>query len=277
VTPGPDARVEHPRYGPGRVIAVRGARAEVDFFGAVLPVELADLTVLAGDGRAHLAPAESISESALAFRRAFEAVNLGVIPSPSQLIALTINGETERARIIGWLDRARTGGLCKVFFGGYGAGKSHHLQLVKATALEHGWVTAFVEFDPKAADPSKPQLIYREIMSGLEFPRREDGSRTQGFFGLVKEVRDHWAAVSSTPLFRSSPWFLQAFQILRTRPHDEEPDYAQATNWLSGASNDATAIRAMARRAGIKASLLPKMPITKETAEVYVFHLADPG
>ena len=38
-----------------------------------------------------------MSESALAFRQAFEAVNLGVIPSaPKQLIGLTIDGEKEQ-------------------------------------------------------------------------------------------------------------------------------------------------------------------------------------
>lgn len=102
-----------------------------------------------------------------------------------------------------------------VFFGGYGTGKSHQLQLVKATALRDGWVTAFVEFDPKAADPAKPQLVYRELMLGLEFPARVDGSQVRNFFGLVKEVRDHWAEVRSGQLLKSSPWFSETFRILR--------------------------------------------------------------
>src|SRR6266576_2052868 len=108
---------EHAEFGRGTIVSVLGTEAEVDFFGEVLSVKTAELVALARATPKSIAEAESMSESALAFRQ--------------------------------------------VFFGGYGTGKSHHLLLVKATALEHGWVTAFVEFDPKAADPAKPQLVYR--------------------------------------------------------------------------------------------------------------------
>ena len=132
------AQVEHADFGRGTVLSILGTEAEVDFFGEVLSVKTADLIALARATPKSVAEIGSMSESALAFRQAFEAVNLGVIPStPSQLIGLTIDGEKEQAKIVGWLDRAPTDGLCKVFFGGYGTGKSHHLQLVKATALEH--------------------------------------------------------------------------------------------------------------------------------------------
>lgn len=257
------AQVEHSEFGRGTVVSVLGGEAEVDFFGEVLSVKTAELIALARATPRSIAEAESMSESAFAFRQAFEAVNLGVIPSaPKQLIGLTIDGGKERAKIIGWLDRARADGLCKVFFGGYGTGKSHHLQLVQATALEHGWVTAFLEFDPKAADPAKPQLVYRELVGGLEFPRRDDGSRTQGDFGLVKEVRDHWAKVSSGTLFRSSPWFLESFRILQASAHSDDSEYVQAMSWLPGFSKDATALKALARSSGKNPKILPKMPLS---------------
>ena len=268
------AQVEHAEFGRGTVVSVLGAEAEVDFFGEVLSVKTSELIALARATPKSTAKYESMSESALAFRQAFEAVNLGVIPSaPKQLIGLTIDGEKEQAIIISWLDRAPTDGLCKVFFGAYGTGKSHHLQLVKATALEHGWVTAFVEFDPKAADPAKPQLVYRELMLGLQFPKRDDGSQTRDYFGLVKEIRDHWAKVSSGALFKSSPWFLESFRILQAYAHSEEPEYVQAMSWLPAFSKDATALKSLARRSGVSPRVLPKMPISKETAEIYVFHL----
>ncbi len=144
------AEVEHAEFGRGSIVAVLGAEAEVDFFGEVLAVQTHELIPLGKPKPRSVAKTEAMSESSLAFRRAFEAVNLGVTPSaPEQLIGLTIDGVKEERRIKKWLDGASTDGLAKVFFGGYGTGKSHHLQLVKATALRDGWVTAFVEFDPK--------------------------------------------------------------------------------------------------------------------------------
>lgn len=268
------AQIEHPEFGTGTVLSVLGEEAEVDFFGEVLSVKTSELISLARPAPKGIAANTPMSEDALAFRQAFEAVNLGVIPSaPERLIGLTIDGKKEQTKISGWLDRAPTEGLCKVFFGAYGTGKSHHLQLVKATALEHGWVTAFVEFDPKAADPAKPQLVFRELMLGLEFPKRDDGSRTRDYFGLVKEIRDHWAKVSSGHLFKRSSWFLESFHILQASAHSDEEEYRQAMSWLPAFSKDATALKALARRSGISPKLLPKMPISKETSDVYVFHL----
>ncbi|TIL33931.1 MAG: hypothetical protein E5Y85_12125 [Mesorhizobium sp.] len=270
----PGAQVEHADFGRGAVVSVLGTEAEVDFFGEVMAVKTAELTPIAASKPKAVVKAEAMSESALAFRKAFEAVNLGVTPSaPEQLIGLTIDGAKEERRIVRWLERAPTDGLCKVFFGGYGTGKSHHLQLVKATALRDGWVTAFVEFDPKAADPAKPQLVYRELMLGLEFPTRADGSQVRDFFGLVKEVRDHWAEVRSGKLLRSSPWFSETFRILQNFAHSEDDEYRQAMGWLPAFSKDASALKRFARSSGISPKVLPKMPVSKETAEIYVFHL----
>jgi len=266
--------VDHADFGRGTIIAVLGAEAEVDFFGEVLSVGTEELAPIAPGRPRAIGKTEEISESSIAFRQAFEAVNLGVTPSaPEQLIGLTIDGAKEERRIARWLERAPTDGLCKVFFGGYGSGKSHHLQLVKATALRDGWVTAFVEFDPKAADPAKPQLVYRELMLGLEFPPRDDGSQAADFYGLVKEVRDHWAQVRAGKLFKNSPWFFETFQILQAFGHTDDEEYRQAMGWLPAYSKDATALKSLARRAGTSPKVVPRMPISKETAEIYVYHL----
>lgn len=268
------AEVEHAEFGRGSVVAILGGEAEVDFFGEVLAVQTHELIPLGAPKPKAVAKAEAMSESALAFRRAFEAVNLGVTPSaPEQLIGLTINGEKEERRIKRWLERAQTDGLCKVFFGGYGTGKSHHLQLVKATALRDGWVTAFVEFDPKAADPAKPQLVYRELMGALEFPPRDDGWQAQSFYDLVKEIRDHWSVVRGGKLFKQSPWWSETFRILQSFGHSNDEEYRQAMGWLPAFSKDATALKSLARRAGIPTKIVPKMPLSKETGEIYVFHL----
>lgn len=270
----PGSEVEHSDFGKGVIVSVLGDEAEVDFFGEVLSVRTAELTPLAAAQPKAVIKAEAMSESAFAFRKAFEAVNLGVTPSaPEQLIGLTINGAKEERTIARWLERAPTDGLCKVFFGGYGTGKSHHLQLVKATALRDGWVTAFVEFDPKAADPAKPQLVYRELMLGLEFPTRDDGSQVQNYYGLVKEIRDHWAKVRAGKMFKASPWYSETFRILQAFGHTDDEDYRQAMSWLPAFSKDAGALKSLARGAGISPKVLPKMPVSKETAEIYVYHL----
>lgn len=268
------AVVEHAEFGRGSIVTILGNEAEVDFFGEVLAVRAHELTPLGSPKPKAVAAAGAISESALAFRRAFEAVNLGVTPSaPEQLIGLTIDGDKEERRIKKWLERASSEGLCKVFFGGYGTGKSHHLQLVKATALRDGWVTAFVEFDPKAADPAKPQLVYRELMSALEFPERDDGSRAQDFYDLVKEIRDHWSDVRGGKFFKQSPWWSETFRILQSFGHSDDEEYRQAIGWLPAFSRDATALKSLARRAGLPSKAVPKMPVAKETGEIYVFHL----
>jgi hypothetical protein len=270
----PGEEVEHVNFGRGVIVTVVGAEAEVDFFGDVLSVKTKELQPSAPTKPTSVIRAEAMTESAIAFRKAFEAVNLGVTPSaPDQLIGLTIDGPEEERKIVRWLSDAPSDGLCKVFFGGYGTGKSHHLQLVKATALRDGWVTAFVEFDPKAADPAKPHLVYRELMAALEFPTRDDGSQTSGFFGLVKEVRNHWAEVRAGKLFKSSPWFTETFSILQSVAHSDEETYQQAMSWLPGFSKDATALKSLARHAGINLRTLPKMPVSKGTGEIYVFHL----
>ncbi len=268
------AEVEHAEFGRGSIVAVLGAEAEVDFFGEVLAVQTHELIPLGKPKPRSVAKTEAMSESSLAFRRAFEAVNLGVTPSaPEQLIGLTIDGVKEERRIKKWLDRASTDGLAKVFFGGYGTGKSHHLQLVKATALRDGWVTAFVEFDPKSADPAKPQLVYRELMSALEFPVRDDGSQVRDFYDFVKEIRDHWSVVRAGKLFKQSPWWSETFRILQSFGHSDDEEYRQAMGWLPAFSKDATSLKSLARRAGIPTKAVPKMPVSRETGEIYVFHL----
>lgn len=271
---GVGAEVEHADYGSGTVQSVLGAEAEVLFFGDSIFVRLDELTPREAPAPRPVASPDEADGSAIAFRRMFEAVNLGIVPTePAQLVALTIEGVAEEQKIALWLERAPKDGLCKVFFGGYGTGKSHHLRLVEAAALRDGWVTSFVEFDPKAADPAKPHLVYRELMSALKFPERNDGSRSEHFHDLVKDVRDHWPRVSSGKLFKTSPWWAQSFRILLEEAHSDRDDYRQAAAWLPGFAKDATALKALARRAGISPSVLPKMPLSRETADIYVFHL----
>jgi hypothetical protein len=266
--------VEHADLGPGTVRRLLGAIASVDFLGETIEVDIGELAPRR-DFAPEVRPDDRLYDAdALTFRQAVEAINLGVVPpDPLRLIGLTIGGERTAARIKRWLSEAHGKGLCKVFFGFYGSGKSHRLQLVKAEALRQGWVVAFLEFDPKAADPGKPHLVYGGLMNGLSFPVRADGSRTEGFGGLVREIRKNWDKVRGGRYFRDSPWFREGMTALNHFPHDQDEEYRAAVSWLAGDVRALGAMRGLARASGQPPSSIPMMPQTRECSDIYVFHL----
>lgn len=267
------ALVEHTEFGPGKVLAVLGDNATVDFFGETLDVNVTELVTRTNGSAAAAVPATNEPTTDLAFRRSFEAVNLGVVPAdPEQLVKLTIGGNEVSDSIRGVLRDAPKKGASRVFMGYYGSGKSHHLRLVKAIALSEGWVTASLELDPKAADPAKPSSVYQELMAGLEFPMRADGTRSEDFFDLIKEMRDNWIKVRSLRYFRGSPWFskgLEALQYLSHRRDDQE--YVSAVSWLAGQVKQISAIRSATWRAGHR-DTIPSMPQSKDTGLLYAYH-----
>ena len=210
----PGAQVEHPEFGFGIVQQAVGDIAVVRFFGEDIDVQLNELTIK-GDHKAGTASEHHDGDTRkTSFRRAYEAINLGVVPpEPVELIDLTIGGDRTSAQVKLWLKEADTKGLCKVAFGNYGTGKSHFLHLVRAIALKAGWVVSFLEFDPKAADPAKPHLVYRGLMNNLHFPKKEDGTQIEGYMGLIKEIRRYWLDVRDIPHFKLSPWFRMASKL----------------------------------------------------------------
>ena len=277
MAPVPGDMVIHADFGQGKVLQVLGGTSVVEFFGDALDVSTDDLTLIQTSATEVVDETDNDRPQEIAsFRRSFEAINLGVVPpDPEQLIELTIGSKAVQSRIKKWLSSARAEGLCKAVFGYYGAGKSHMLKMVRCMALQKGWAVAYVEFDPKAADPAKPHLVYQNLMAALEFPERKCGSRSEGFMGFVKEVRDHWGAknIRNNKIFKSSPWFSTAFEILLKHPHfPDMPDYRDACLWLSGAHNSFKQINTLAREKGLKIRV-PRMPVTKESSEIYVFHL----
>ncbi|MBW2118204.1 MAG: DUF2791 family P-loop domain-containing protein [Deltaproteobacteria bacterium] len=251
-----------------------GRKAVVNFFGEDIDVNIDELIPLAGYGPGVSDDEYKAGVDKIALRRAYEAINLGVVPpDPSSLIEMTIAGDRITSQVASWLSGAREEGLCKVVFGNYGTGKSHYLRVVSCIARQMGWVTSLIEFDPKAADPAKPHLIYRELMSNLRFPEREDGTMSFGFTGLIKEIRENWDGVRDRPLLKRSPWFTNAIETLLYYPHSEDQDYLDACAWLAGDGIDLRVIRKMASGAGKKATIIPRMPKIKETADIYMYHL----
>lgn len=267
-------QVEHEEFGVGEVIAVLGSVATVEFFGEKIDVDRSELVLRSNGQNPVLTAAEAGESTYPAFRQSFEAVNLGVVPSdPDQLIKLTIGGERISRKVRKVLDHAPDDGACRIYMGYYGSGKSHHLNLVKAIALSDGWVTASVELDPKAADPAKPFAVYQELMVGLTFPMRADGSRNEDFFDLVREIRDNWVNLRSLKYLRSSQWFYNALDGLQYLTHRrDDQDYVSAVNWLAGQVKLIGPIRKCLSREGFRGSI-PPMPQTRDTGLVYVFHL----
>jgi len=269
--------VEHLEFGPGTVVDVLGVNATVDFYGEEIGCQVAELEVKKSFKPKVSDKAKATSQYKVAFRRGFEAVNLGVVPPDSaSLIDMSIGGEKISDEVRTDLTNINSNGLCKVVFGNYGTGKSHYLHLVRAIALQAGWVVSYLEFDPKAVDPAKPHLAYREVMSKLQFPEREDGTTSQGFHGLIKEIRKNWFTIRDLPNFRKNPWFRHGLEALQFYPHNEEQDYVSACNWLAGQPvllTGAGSIRILARGTNVKPMSIPHMPKTKETGEIYVFNL----
>lgn len=267
-------QVEHEEFGIGQVLALLGATATVEFFGETFDVEVGELLNRANGSSPVLKSAPVREGTNLAFRQAFEAVNLGVVPSnPDQLIKLTIGGDQISDEVRRMLDDAPKRGASRIFMGYYGSGKSHHLRLVRAIALREGWVTASIELDPKSADPAKPFSVYQELITGLEFPMRSDGSRNEDFLDLIKEIRDKWITVRSLKYLKASQWFgngIEALQFLAHRRDD--PEYVSAVNWLAGQVKLISAIRSVTWREGYRGKI-PTMPQTKDTGLIYAFHL----
>ena len=169
-------------------------------------------------------------------------------------------------------------GAYRVFMGYYGSGKSHHLQVVKAVALQEGWVTASLELDPKAADPAKPSTVYRELLANLAFPMRADGSKKEDFFDLVKEMCDQMAHevrdLEVLPaLALASVSGLEGATVLHLTHRRDDPEYAAAVSWFAGQVKQISAIRSTTWRAGHRESI-PTMPQTKDNVGlIYANHL----
>jgi hypothetical protein len=269
--------VEHLDFGPGKIIEVLGSKAVVDFFGDTIDCEASELIVQQKQGP-RVQNDIRASRDKISFRRAFEAVNLGVVPpDTSCLVEMSINGDKISDEVTESLASASKQGLCKVIFGNYGVGKSHYLHLASVIARQAGWMVSYLEFDPKAVDPAKPHLVYREIMARLRFPQREDGSHANSFHDFIKEIRSNWQKVRDLPLLKKSPWFKYGLETLLFYPHNEDQDYMNGCNWLAGQSVPITgpgSIRNLARgTTNIKPLSIPNMPKVRDTAEIYVFHL----
>ena len=118
--------------------------------------------------RAGAAPAHADGASDEA-AQALEALRLGVVPH-ADLRASSVGRDRELALVAADLDRAQEGGAARVFFGDYGTGKTHLLELVEREALSRGFLVGRATLDAQYVRPNHPQRIYRAVVSSLAYP-----------------------------------------------------------------------------------------------------------
>lgn len=223
------SEVDHPLYGPGRVLSYRrGGRLALvafdslhlptlvptrDLFDSAPPVPSPD-TVDADDSGAG-APAAAAGEASpiapsydeIGASLTLEAMRLGVVPVHN-LAAYTVGREAEIAAVEADLARIEDeGGAVRAFLGDYGCGKTHLLELVQQRALRAGFLTARVVLDATETAPSHPRRVYRGLVRSLRYPDRpaEEGVGLRPLFErarLSSDVREHFMVDDAPRLIR---------------------------------------------------------------------------
>ncbi|MFH1531423.1 MAG: BREX system ATP-binding domain-containing protein [Pseudomonadota bacterium] len=125
-----------------------------------------------------------------------ESLKLGVVPDDA-LEDLSV-GCDDLLRLVdddlAAATSAAPGGAFRVFEGGYGAGKSHLLDLAEQRALRGGFLVARVAFGSREAAPDRPADVYRALIAALRYPSgRERGpGRLLREAGASPEVFRRW-------------------------------------------------------------------------------------
>lgn len=188
-------RVRHPLHGVGEVRAWRrgGRAAVVAFDGRPLPLEvsareLSDETSRGASGAVAGQASEPARYQGTRDREmallSLEAMRLGVVPS-ADLSAYTVGRQGELDLVDADLARvAESVGSVRAWFGDYGTGKTHLLELVQQRALAQGFLTTQVTLDQEEASPAHPKRVYRSLVRGLRYPDRpfEEGAGLRPLF-----------------------------------------------------------------------------------------------
>lgn len=181
-------RVQHPLHGVGEVQSWRrgGRAAVVAFDSRPLPLEIParELTPLSGAAEAAPSPAPAAPARYQGSRErdvaalTLEAMRLGVVPS-ADLAAYTVGRDAEMALCDDDLAHVGSGGgAVRAWFGDYGTGKTHLLELMQQRALSQGFLTSHILLDQEETSPAHPKRVYRSLVRGLRYPDRpfEEGS-----------------------------------------------------------------------------------------------------
>ena len=232
------ARVEHPTFGPGTVVAAfRGGSEWLVRFESGLRFRRARQEFV-GEAEAPRRPAPSpappslrppLQQPRFETRRLVEALRFGVAPS-AYLPELTIGLAAERASVTAGLNRSHElGGAVRAVLGEYGYGKSHLLELSAQEALSRGFVVGRASLDLLELPPHRAFDVYRELMHDLRTPDSEEQGlgpllRRAGKLELSGRLREV-AGLASDPL-------LLALDALAAAPSGRQR--AAWQNWLMG-------------------------------------------
>lgn len=184
--------------------------------------------------------------------RVLEAMRLGVVPQ-SSIDPYTVGRDEELAMVQSDLERAKTrGGAVRAFLGGYGAGKTHLLELIAEHARQQNFLVSHVVLNPEETSPSHPKRVYRELLRSLRYPDRADLGDGQSLRPLFERALENPEAMQAFCVdFRGKPRdamglgahlyltpALRYFQHLSegARLGDEAREYALTLlfDWLEG-------------------------------------------
>lgn len=296
MAPSPGARVHHPRMGPGVVRGVLDggrtwlvafdARPRAPFLLPAAEFEIATPRSGAKPAKPRAPTAAEIRKAAEEARRrqeearmdalrhtptgaspvdrqSIEALRLGVVPVRG-LDRLTVGREEERAALNALFDAGR--GM-RVLSGGYGAGKTHFIELAESEALARGYLVARATFDPDETPPSHPLRIYGSLMEGLRYPEGPG----QGLRPLLERLSTSEA--HTTPKgARVHRWLSPAAWALH-HLHDEDV-VARLLDWVEGQTlDDASMLTDRLVRAGWTGARLLALPDYRTFGQIAAYLL----
>ncbi|MEO0075190.1 MAG: BREX system ATP-binding domain-containing protein [candidate division WOR-3 bacterium] len=122
--------------------------------------------------------------------RMIEAFRLGIVPT-QDVSDFTFGRERETNIIANALTSLSEGkGGSMIIEGEYGTGKSHLLEYIRAIALKKNFVVSSVALSTQETIPSRPKLVYRELLTNLRFypqlPQTNQNTPELGFRDLLR-------------------------------------------------------------------------------------------
>ena len=213
----------------------------------------------------------------MAFRDAahiFKNLRNGTVPSTG-LDAFAVGIERHRKELTRKLDEAEKGeGDAKFLRGGYGCGKTFMANLLVHDAQKRGFVTSFVVVSPNDLHFHKFDQLYRMVVSGLSTPacpRGALGDILDRWIGGIEDGLLELGVPDDDPAFdekvlakldeqlvaltggRAPADMIRVVRkVFELKQQRRPQDAASLVSWLSGSSNVAAKIKALA---GIKGDI----------------------
>lgn len=170
--------VEHPQYGPGRIVGIYHGGAEwLVRFNSGLRFRRPRAEFRGQPDRLTQAAAPApipeiapMSATQFGARQLLEALRVGVAPA-QHIQELTIGLTDERASLSTALNQTHhVGGAVRAVLGDYGYGKSHIVELATQEALRRGFLVAATSLDLLELPAHRAFDIYASLMQAVRYP-----------------------------------------------------------------------------------------------------------